>query len=193
MCLSHTLALTFVVSLSAAASAQTTAIPIVIVGLSLQSDARTGRAIDERGRVQLSPIGLVGGLGFSHALGPGALGLTAKAAWFPVVAQETNTLGQSASPISRRSASLELATLAMDWSSARGEREHRRSWLLCAGAAWSLQTPRPGSRLAPMACAGIMGRVGRYADWRAAIEVPLRPIGSTRFQLPVSLVLHPSA
>jgi len=146
-------------------------------GVGAQSDASLESGI------QLSPIGAVAALGFSHTLNGGLdFGVRVSASFYLQVRGDRVSLVGPSGGESNPEGSLTMGTVAAELGP---HRARGASWFACAGAAFALTTPRPYDRSAPMACAGVTAPMTEHMAARASFEWMLRELGRTHFQIPL--------
>jgi hypothetical protein len=146
-------------------------------GLGVQNDASVSAG------VQLSAIGALAALGFSHTLTSGYdFGVRASASFYPQAQENRVTLvGPSAEGVDP-DGNLTVGIVAAELGP---HRARGASWFGTAGAAFALATPRRYDRVAPMLGAGVIAPMTEHTAARVSFEWMARALGRTRFQIPL--------
>lgn len=171
-----------------AASAQATATTVELsLGGALQPDA-----MQDLGRggwhFTLFPIGPTIGGAIRQWLPAGSsVAIRVDGSLFPLGEIHRTTL--SVGSVTDSPGLLGLVTGALTWESSQNG---RAPIYFGAGVAQAVSAPRSGRKTTPIVVTGITRRLTKTADGRVGINLSLRPIGRSWFQLPITVSLHPA-
>jgi hypothetical protein len=188
---SRTVALIVVSLPIAAARAQSRTFGDVSVGLSMQNDQGMKRTPGvEESRFQLSPIGIVTGVGLQHVhTRTGSIGVRVNGAMFPLISASTITDVSGAASLEKKQF-LVLGSIEAEWSPGAVDGATGWPWFLSAGAVHALLSPRSGTRSGLIAGAGLRHRLKKHTDLKMSVELLAPSIGKTFLQVPVAAVMH---
>jgi hypothetical protein len=174
-----------------ATRAQSKTLGDVSVGIAMQNDQGIKRPPGvETSRFQLSPVGIVTGLGLQHLDNrTGTIGLSVNGSMFPLLYASTFTeVSGAASP--RKPTFLVLGSISAEWSPHAIDGATGWPWFLSAGVVHALLSPRSGDRSGLIAGAGLRRRLKWHVDLKVSVELLAPSIGKTFLQIPVAVSMH---